>query len=289
MNKILIAATLAFCLSCRNNPEDNSRMQSVKNQNFPKRIVCLSPAVTEDLYLLGADDRLIANTHYCTRPEAARNKKKVGNLMNFNVENVLELKPDLILSTSLANRNKIKKLRQLNIQVIELPHPENFKDICDNFIKLGSAIGYEEKSEQILAGIKRQVEDIKNRTLNLPRKKVFFQIGAKPLKAVNKEYHINDLIKLSGGINIYEDSLLNSFSRESVLLSNPDIIMIASMGFATNEEKITWEKYKTVNAVKNKNIFIVESEIFCNLGLNTFLEALKISATLLHPEVKPGE
>ena len=286
MKKLFVIIMFIFCTSCRNNPEGSKQLQGTNVQNIPQRIISLSPAATEDLYLLGAGDRLVADTNYCNRPEAARYKKKVGNLMNFNIENILELKPDLILSTSLANTNKINKLRQLNINVIELTHPKNFKDICNNFIKLGRAIGSEEKAKEILAGIKRKVENIKNITANLPKGKVFFQIGAKPLKAVNNDYHINDLIKLSGGINIYEESVLNSFSRESVVLSNPDIIIIASMGFATGEEKRTWGKYKSINAVKNNKVFIVDSEIFCNLGVETFVEALKISVKLLHPEVR---
>ncbi|MBN2403492.1 MAG: ABC transporter substrate-binding protein [Spirochaetes bacterium] len=286
MKRILLIILFLFCCSCRNNPEDGTNQGKIVNDNAPQRIISLSPAITEELYLLGAEDRLIANTFYCKRPEAAMHKKKVGNLMNFNIENVLELKPDLILTTSLANRNKINKLRQLKIKVVELRHPKSFNEICDNFIELGKAIGSEKKAEQILAGIQQQVDNIKKITGNLPKKKVFIQIGAKPLKAVNSDYHINDLIRLSGGINIYEDSALNSFSRESVLLSNPDIIIIPSMGFATDEEKRTWEKYKSINAVKNQNIFIVDTEVFCNFGISTFMEALKISLSLLHPEVR---
>jgi ABC-type Fe3+-hydroxamate transport system substrate-binding protein len=287
MKRIIILILFIFCCS-----DQNNSTTAVKPVNFinsdnkiPQRIISLSPAITEELYLLGAEDRLVANTFYCNRPEAAKKKLKIGNLMNFNLENVLELKPDLILCTSLANRKKINKLRQLNINVIETQPPKSFQQICDNFLKVGKAIGREEKAKQIAADIRLQAENIQKITENLPKKNVFIQIGAKPLKAVNRDYHLNDFIKYSGGINIYENSTLNTFSRESVLLADPDIIIIASMGFASDEEKKTWKKYKNMKAVKNNNIFIVDSNIFCNFALSSFIEALNISVSLLHPEV----
>ncbi len=286
MKKSIILLLFILGFSCGNNPEEVKNNGKSAAEKIPERIISLSPAITEELYLLGAENRLIANTYYCRRPEAAKHKKKVGNLMNFNIEDVMELKPDLILSTSLANKNKINRLKQLKISVVELRHPKNFTEICDNFIKLGNAIGSGQKAGQILSAIRQEVEKINRITGNLPKKKVFVQIGAKPLKAVNSDYHINDLIRLSGGINIYEHSSLNSFSRESVLLADPDIIIIPSMGFETDEEKKTWEKYITMRAVKNNNIFIVDTEVFCNFGIGTFIEALKISASLLHPEAR---
>jgi iron complex transport system substrate-binding protein len=287
MKKIIILISFLFCCSNQSNPNTGLNTENSINSNdkIPQRIISLSPAITEELYLLGAEDRLVADTFYCNRPEAAKKKLKVGNLMNFNLENVLELKPDLILCTSLANRKKINKLRQLNINVIETQPPKSFQKICDNFIKVGKAVGKEEKAKLIAAGIRSQAENLKKITENLPKKKVFIQIGAKPLKAVNSDYHINDFIKYSGGINIFENSVLNTFSRESVLLADPDVIIIASMGFASDEEKKTWEKYKTMKAVKNNNIFIVDSELLCNFGISTFIEALNITVSFLHPEI----
>jgi iron complex transport system substrate-binding protein len=288
MKKIIILTLFLFCCSDKDNSNTGKEPGNpvYNNSKVPKRIISLSPAITEELYLLEAEDMLVADTYYCNRPEAAKKKLKVGNLMNFNLEYVLELKPDLILCTALANRNKINKLKQFNINVIETQPPKSFREIYDNFIKVGKSVGREGKAKQIAAGIEAQAVKIKKATENLSKKQVFIQIGVKPLKAVNKDYHINDFIKYSGGINIYENSTLNSFSRESVLLADPDVIIIVSMGFASDDEKRTWEKYKTMKAVKNNNIYIVNSEIFCNFGISTFVEALNITVSLLHPEIK---
>jgi iron complex transport system substrate-binding protein len=119
-------------------------------QASPRRIISLAPAITEELFLLEADDLLVANTYYCKRPDKAKKIQKVGNLKNFDIEKILELKPDLILCTSLANTGKIRKLKQFGIKVTELPPARTFDEICSNFYKLGSAINKKEKAEQII-------------------------------------------------------------------------------------------------------------------------------------------
>ncbi|MBN2040434.1 MAG: ABC transporter substrate-binding protein [Spirochaetes bacterium] len=252
----------------------------------PERIISLAPAITEELYLLGAQNILIANTYYCKRPDDAVKKEKIGNLKNFDIELILELKPDLILCTMLANRNKTTKLKQLGIKVVEFPPPTSFDEICENFLNLGKTIGKKEKAEEIISDIRGRIDVIKNRTAKLPSKKIFMQIGANPLVTVHRDYFINDYIKYSGGINIAGNAASNRYNRENVLLGNPDVIVIVNMGIASDEEKKLWEKYTTITAVRNKDIYVVDSDVFCNPTISTFFESLKILTGFLHPELE---
>jgi iron complex transport system substrate-binding protein len=275
---------LLFFYNCANNDSSDTNKNKSSVNSQPEKIISLAPAITEELYLLGAQNILIANTYYCKRPDDAVNKRKIGNLKNFDIELILELKPDLILCTSLANRNKIAKLKQLGINVVEFPPPSSFDEICENFLNLGETIGKKEIAENIISQVKNEIDSIRKRTKKLSKKKIFMQIGANPLVTVHKYYFINDYIRYSGGINISGDATSNLYSRESVLLGNPDVIIITNMGIASDEEKEIWEKYTTINAVKNKDIHIVDSDVFCNPTLSTFLESLKILTKILHPE-----
>ncbi len=270
--------------------DDNSGVQAAKpaphSDKIPERIISLAPAITEELYLLGAEDILVANTFYCKRPVEAIRKRKIGNLKNFDIELILELKPDLILCTSLANRNKIDKLKQLGVRVVELPPPSSFKEICDNFLNLGSVIGKEERAKKIISDVTGEINEIRKLTEKLPKKKLFMQIGANPLVTVNRDYFINDYIRYSGGINISGDAVSNLYNRENVLVANPDVIIITNMGIASDEEMKAWERYTTINAVRDGKIYIVDSDTFCNPTIITFLESLKTTALFLHPEIR---
>ena len=72
---------------------------------------------------------------------------------------------------------------------------------------------------------------------------------------------MDDYITYAGGINIASDMKRGTITRESVLLRNPDVIVLVTMGNVSEDEKKTWEKYHYLNATKNKKIFSIDSEI----------------------------
>jgi translation initiation factor RLI1 len=86
----------------------------------PGRIISLGPVLTEELYLLGAEDKLVGDTTYCINPPAAQNKPKIGSVTEFDLEKVISLKPDLVLATSLSNQDQVEKLKFKDRSLSEL-------------------------------------------------------------------------------------------------------------------------------------------------------------------------
>ena len=253
--------------------------------NNVKRIISLAPSTTEELYLLGAEDKLIGDTTYCVTPPAARYKEKVGSLTKADLEKIVALKPDLVLATSLTNPKTIQKLRDLGIKVKIFPAPKNFTILCDQFLELGIAVGQELRAREIVKAAEEKVTNIKSRTAALVKPKVFIQIGAKPLFTANSDYIINDLVKLAGGENIAEGAKIGSYSKEEVLRRDADVILIVTMGFAGEAEKEAWRKLKTLNAVKHDRIYIISSQKICGPTPVTFVKSLEEISALLHPEL----
>ena len=256
------------------------------NGNNPKKIISLSPAITESIYLLGAGDRLIANTIYCTRPEDAKTKEKVGTLLELNIEKIVSLNPDLILASSLTRPKELEKLRKLGFNVVQFLYAKSFDEICNQFIYLGELIGKKEKAQDIIKDTKSQVQKIKAVTASLPGKKIFVQVGVKPLFTVSKDTFINDFIEFSGGINIASDSKAGIYSREKVIASNPDIIIIVLMGIEGDKEKGIWQNYNSINAVKNNDIYLIDSYEVCSPTPIIFSNTLKKFIKIIHPEIK---
>lgn len=282
---LLLSHSVTGC-GKRDVSRESSTTISTGSSASPQKIISLSPSITEELYLLQADNHLVADTYYCRRPPEAQKKTKVGSLRDFDLELIVSLRPDLVLCTNLVNNKKTAKLKQLGIRVIELAPPRSFDEICKNFIVLGKVLGRAPLAEKIIAQARSEVDSVRRLVENLPRKKVFMQIGAKPLVTVSREYFINDYIRYAGGANISEQSVSNLYSRESVLLNNPDVILIANMGIVSDEEKKAWQKYRTLTAVKNADIHVVQSDTFCNPTITAFLDSLRITVTLLHPRLK---
>ncbi|CAK8713584.1 Cobalamin-binding protein [Candidatus Electrothrix gigas] len=258
-------------------------------KDFPQRIVSLGPINTENIYLLGAEDRLVGNTNYCVRPEAAKSKEKIGSVMQISIEKILSLRPDLILATGLTSPTQLKKLKELGLRVVQFQQPKSFAEICIQFRRIGTLLGLEERAKKVIRKAEKKVAAVQAATAALPRSKVFLQIGSRPLFGAAPDSFTHDFIALSNGINIIGEQKHGIVSYEKVLLKNPDVIIIAMMGSESGiaqEEKKRWLGFPMLTAVQNQQVYVVSPDIACSPSPATFAETLAIMAGLIHPELK---
>jgi iron complex transport system substrate-binding protein len=248
----------------------------------PQRIISLSPTITEEIYLLGAEDSLLADTIYCNRPLNAQKKEKVGTVVEVNLEKIVSLKPGLVLASELTNQKAVVKLKTMGIKVVIFPAAKSFEEICGQFMELGSLLGKEEKAEEAIRDAQSRVDSIKENLKLQKKPKVFMQIGARPLFAAAGGSFLNDFIVFAGGINVVSESRVGLYSREEVIRSNPDVIIIADMGIAGEQERMSWQKYKNLNAARDNRIYIIDSYKICSPTPASFVETLKEIAGILH-------
>ena len=151
----------------------SGRLYAEEYTRSPQRIISLGPGITKKLFLLGVEDKIVANTTYCTYPEAARNKEKIGNVILVNIEKILSLQPDLVLAIGLTPPRQVEKMERLGLKVVRFVWPESFEMLCSDFLRLGELVGCQEKAEQIINQVKGDVEAIQNKVTPFPKKKVF--------------------------------------------------------------------------------------------------------------------
>jgi iron complex transport system substrate-binding protein len=248
-----------------------------------KRIVSLAPSITEELYLLGSQDRLLGVTTYCQKPPQAAEKEKVGSAVEADVEKIAAIKPDIVFATSMINPKDIEKLKHLGIRVVVFGAAENFEQLCAQFLDLAGYAGEEEKARMILSQVRSRIKAVSDSVSTFPRPKVIVQAGAKPLWVAGSDSLINDIIVTAGGENIGPEGKNGSFSRENVLELDPDVIIITTMGIVGEEEENLWRKYPGISAVKNNRIYIVDSYRFCSPTPVSFAEGVEETAAILHP------
>jgi len=252
-------------------------------EDAPKRIISLGPSITKALYLLRVQEKLIANTVYCIEPPEAKKKEKIGTAQKVNIEKVFYLEPDLVLATSLIDPRSTEKLKNLGLKVVTFSTPKDFNDICKQFLELSRLTGKEKEAKEIVKRAENEADLIREKVKNLYKPKVFIQVGARPLVVATGSYFVNDYIEFAGGINIAKDAKEGIYSREQVLKANPDVIIITTMGIAAEEEKKTWQKYEILNAVKNNQIYIIDTDKITSPTPESFVKTLKEFAHILHP------
>ncbi|MFH0774091.1 MAG: cobalamin-binding protein [bacterium] len=250
--------------------------------DYSQRIISLSTTATEELYILGVQDRLVGCTIYCNRPKEAEKKEKVGTVMKADLERVISLKPDLVIASGLSDPKQMEKLKSMGINVAYFSAPLSFSQLCDDFIRLGSLVGKEKKAKGIVNKAKKRVEKIRKETGALSKPRVFIQIGTKPLWTVPGETLQNDFIRFSGGINIAAEAKTGQYSLEEVLVQNPDVIIIIEMGTLADVEKKNWQRFPTLSAVKRNKIYIIDAYSLCSPTPLSFPETLEEMAKILH-------
>lgn len=290
-NAIMTGIDVLHALSDEISPESPGEPSAgvEKVSSFPMRIISLGPFLTKTVYLLGAGERLVADTRYCEDPEQYGQKEKIGTLTHVNVEKIISLKPDLVLASQFTKEKQLRVLEQFNIKTVQFKNPENFEKICSNTIYLGQLIGKERRAREIVKSAAARVQEVERLTMHLSPKRVFIQVGIKPIHTSNESTFVNEFIKRTGGINIAGKEDSGIYSREKVVKENPDVILISTMGsskHAGSKEKRQWQAFNSMTAVKNNAVYLLDSEVICSPTPLIFAGALEDIARLIHPEFR---
>lgn len=238
------------------------------------RIISLTPSITENIYLIGAKEKLVGCTTYCTQA-VTDGIQKVGSTVEVNVEKILTLQPDLVLAMELTKPQDIAALRKLGIKVEIIHTPKTFEEICEQTLQLGRLIGNTAEAEKVIETAKSSMHEIRQKSEGLAKSKIFFQIGANPIFTVLENTFMNDYISICNGENISAGMTKGTMTRESVLVKNPDVIIIAAMGGFGAEEQKVWNTYSGMSAVKKQKVFIISSETSCSPTPANFVSALE--------------
>jgi iron complex transport system substrate-binding protein len=252
----------------------------------PKRIISLAPNITETIYALNADSLLVGVTDYCDYPADAKQKEKVGSLLDPNLEKITSLSPDLIFMTTEGNSKYTYLTLKSNGFKVFVANPNDINGINRMILNIGILLGKKEKGSRISENIK---DSKKYYTLEKENNKAiscFLVISLNPLITVNKFTYINELIDLSGFDNIYKDELLEypNVNYEDVLIKNPECIFFlcdtTNIVFVNETVSEIRNRMSVINAVKNNKIFAVDENIFSRPGPRV-MEGIK----LLHSKV----
>jgi len=253
----------------------------------PKRIVSLAPNITEILFGLGLDGEIAGVSIHCNFPEKAKTKVRVGSYINLDYEKITSVTPDLIIATGAGNtREMVDRLEQLGFPVYVI-HPKNFEDILESIIHIGQVVNREKEARVIIKGMKKRSLRVIELTKDLPRPKVFVQIGDAPMVTVGKGSFADDLIRIAGGENIAgnEKEVYPRFGMEEILKRSPEVIVISSMNPEGDYQKVLqeWNRWKTIPAVKDGRVHIMNSDLI-DRPSPRIVDGLEDLARILHPE-----
>lgn len=254
----------------------------------PVRVIALAPSITEIIYDLGQEKRLVGVTQFSTYPSEAESLSRVGSYIRLDIEKIISLKPDLCLATKDGNpKHIIDKIVSLGIPVYVV-NPRNLQQIMDAITSLGSLLHAKQAAAELVIKMEKRIGQVQARVKKGNRKpRVFFQIDAEPLFSAGTNTFIHELIELAGGINTTAGEVsYPRYSWEDIILLQPEIVLISSMAGGLEPEYLvkSWKRWELLSAVKNNQIYVVDAELF-DRPTPRLIDGLETIAAIIHPEL----
>jgi iron complex transport system substrate-binding protein len=251
-----------------------------------QRVLSLIPSANETLIALGAAPLIVGRTRYDVAPEIA-GMPSVGGGLDPNVEEIVALKPDLVVAWESDKRQTIRaKLLALGIPTFSL-RTQDTTDVFRSIANLGKLVGKDSAARALTDGIHAQLTDVKESVKNLPKTSAFYVVYNDPPMTASPITFIGQLISVAGGTSLFVDSLplWRTVSMEEIVKRNPDVIILPTGEFKSNSAALMKQRpgWRDVGAVKKGHVVTVTADLLSRPGARIG-DAAKVLRAALHSE-----
>lgn len=267
--------------------------EDVVIEEKPKKIISLIPSNTEIVYALENGDAIAGVTDFDNYPEEAMAKEKIGG-MEFNIEKIISLNPDLVLaheSTADSAKAGLQQLKDAGIDVVVVNDAQSFDEVYTSIKMIGNALGESEKAAELIAGMKNKFAEIAKQAKAIKedeQKIVFVEVSPAPeIFTAGKNTFIDELLSLIGAKNASGD--MEGWAKvdpEAIVERNPDVV-VTTYGYYTEkpiEQVLGRQGWEKVNAIKDQQVFDVHSDLVTRSGPR-LAEGAEELAKSIYPDI----
>ncbi len=265
--------------------------REVKLNGPAQHVVSLAPSNTEILFAIGAGDQVVGRDALSDFPAEAKNLTDIGSTFDaLNTEQIVSLKPDLVLAAEVNTPEQVNQLEDLGLTVYYLKNPLTLEEMYGNLETVGQLTGHEKEAATLTESLKSRVAAVDQKIAPISsRPNVFYELDAtdpaKPYTA-GKGTFITQLIERAGGYNIAADIAgYPQLSLEQVVAADPSFIILGDSAYGITPESIASRPgWQNLSAVKNNQIFPFDDNLVSRPGPR-LVDALEELAKLLRPEL----
>jgi iron complex transport system substrate-binding protein len=253
----------------------------------PSRIVCLTEETVETLYLLGEQDRIVGISGYLVRPpEARREKPRVSAFTSANIDKILVLKPDLVLTFSDLQADIVADLIRGGLEVHAF-NQRSVAGILDMIRMLGAMVDASVRAEQLVAELEAGLVQASSRAQCLPKRpRVFFEEWDDPL--ISGIGWVSELIEIAGGNDIFADRRNRGAAKdrivriEEVIEREPDLIIGSWCGKKFRPQRVAARAgFAQIPAVQLRDMYEIKSSLILQPGPAALTDGLAELQTIV--------
>ena len=260
---------------------------------YPQRIISLVPAVTEMLFAIGGDDRVVAVSSFDHYPPAVELKPRVGALVDPDFERIIALRPDLVVVYG-TQSDLIQRLQRLQIPIFSYENTD-IAELTKTIATLGERIGRVREAASEVDRITRGIDEVTSLVAGAPRPKTALLFGRdlgtlRGIFASGGVGFMHDVLIAAGADDVFADVTRQSLqvSTETLLARAPETIVEAyPKGDWTPaliaSETLVWRGLPTLPAVRNGRVYILADDALVVPGPR-IVTAVRLMAHALHPD-----
>ena len=256
----------------------------------PERIVSMAPNVTEIHFALGLGGQVVGATRFCDFPPEARSVKRIGGLVDPNIEVIRSLDPDLVIAFRGNPLRLVDRIGKLGLPVFVLDIGEGLEALFPLIAKIGRVTRSDDRAEALAAGLRRRLEAVDGVMAGaVTRPRVFVLLYGQGLWTCGGESYVDDLIGRAGGVNVAAalPKKWALYKRERIIEDDPDVIFILARSAADFAAGRKWLTQRAgvggVAALRSGRVYELDEDSASRFGPR-LLDVLDRMAGLLHPE-----
>lgn len=250
--------------------------------HLPQRIVCLTEESVELLFAIGEQKRIVGVSSYVKRPKEAQQIKKVSLFESAKIQEIVELKPDLVLGYSDIQKDIARDLIEKGLNV-HISNHRSLSEVLGYCQLLGQMVGKAEETKRYLNKLVQKAERIRQKALKRGRRfSVYLEEWDNPM--ITGIQYFSEIVELCGGDNIFKELSTGTLGKDRIVTwdqveeRNPDIIFACWCGKKVKIKSFyeRGESSLQISALKNHHIFELEPEVFLQPGVALFESGLDI-------------
>ena len=216
-------------------------MQTIKDClgdeiSIPKnitKIVSLVPSISELIYDLNAEDKIVGVTKFCVHPKYFQIEKTVvGGVQEFDIDKIIALKPDVVFASKDENfEDEIIELRKhVPVYVTDV---KNVNEAISMIKTIGALLNKRSDADKITMKIDMQLKDLAKVTDDLLYRSAAYFVWNDPWVAAGKDTFIDSLLKLIKVDNVFSNlkERYPMVTGANIHIGNPQMIMLPSEPF----------------------------------------------------------
>ena len=253
-----------------------------------ERIVSLAPSMTETVFALGLQARLAGVTDYCDYPLEALAIAKVGGALTPSLERIVELRPDVVLATTLLNRREtVDALDQLGIPVFAARDPHSVQDVLLEIASVADVLDAAERGTTLVAELRQRLAALQQNLAGRKPRRVLFIVWHDPLITIGRNTFIADALRHAGGESVIDlEQDWPRISLEEVVRLDPEVLVFASSHseavLQTFEALAGRPAWQNLTAIKKRQYATISDAV--NRPAPRLVQAIEQLARQLHPE-----